>query len=101
MPLSVLPDLALGNGEGRLKNLRGAERDNPQRLRAAAEEFEAVMLNLMVKEMRKNVPDSPIFGKDTGREIFNEMLDDQYVRLMTQRGGIGLADMLVRQLKGK
>lgn len=101
MQLSVLPDFALSGGESRLKQVRGAARDNPERLRAAAEEFEAIMLDLMVKEMRKNVPESPIFGQDTGREIFNEMLDNQYVRLMTERGGIGLADMLVRQLGNK
>lgn len=97
MDLSILPDVALGQGESRLKNLKPGSRDNPERLRAAAQEFEAIMLNIMVKEMRKNVPESPIFGENRAREIFNEMLDNQYVKLMTQHGGIGLADMLVKQ----
>ena len=104
MQISVLPDLALGRGEARLQALRGGagETDAEKaRLRAAAEEFEGIMLELMVKEMRKNVPESPIFGRDNGREIFNEMLDSQYVRLMVDRGGIGLSNLLVRQLENR
>ena len=96
----------LGRGEARLKHLRGpdgtrnAEQEHA-RLEAAAKEFEGIMLELMVKEMRKNVPESPIFGRDTGREIFDEMLDSQYVKRIVDHGGIGLADMLVRQLQDK
>lgn len=101
MDLSILPDVALSRGESQLKNLKPGSRDDPKRLRSAAQEFEAIMLGIMVKEMRKNVPESPIFGRDTGREIFNEMLDKQYVKLMTQHGGIGLADMLVKQFSDR
>ncbi len=103
MNLNVIPDIALGRAESRLQQLRpdregAAER---ARLREAAKDFEAVLLELMVKEMRKNVPESPIFGEDNGRKIFEEMLDSQYVRLMVQRGGLGLADLLVQQLDPK
>jgi Rod binding domain-containing protein len=103
MRLNVIPSLGLERGQARLQSLQanGARRDagvEPARLKAAAQEFEAILLELMVKEMRKNVPESPIFGRDTGREIFNEMLDAQYVRLVVQRGGLGLTDLLTRQL---
>jgi peptidoglycan hydrolase FlgJ len=101
MQLNVLPDVSLQRGQAQLQTLAGKARDKAverERLKAAAKEFEGLMLEMMVKEMRKNVPDSPIFGRDSGRAIFNEMLDSQYVRLMVDRGGLGLADMLVRQL---
>jgi flagellar protein FlgJ len=103
MQLNVIPGLALERGQAHLQSLhtRGARQDpgaEQARLKAAAQEFEAIMLELMVKEMRKNVPESPIFGRDTGREVFNEMLDAQYVRLIVQRGGLGLTDLLTRQL---
>ena len=102
MRIDVIPSLALGRNEARLYAMRGdlpgKEREQA-RLQEVAEEFEALLLESMVREMRKNVPESPIFGRDTGREIFNEMLDGEYVRLIVQRGGLGIADLLVRQLE--
>jgi flagellar protein FlgJ len=101
---SVVPSFALGRHETRLAALRGGpgarERDQA-RLRETAREFEAIMLELMVKEMRKNVPESPIFGENPGREIFNEMLDGEYVRSMAVQGRFGIADLLVNQFGGK
>ena len=68
------------------------------RLNQTGEEFEALLLEMMVKEMRKTVPESPLFGQERGREIFMEFLDGEYGRVMAQRGGIGVADFLLRQL---
>ena len=69
------------------------------RLNQTGEEFEALLLEMMVKEMRKTVPESPLFGQERGREIFMEFLDGEYGRVMAQRGGIGVADFLLRQLR--
>jgi flagellar protein FlgJ len=78
----------------RLKN----EARDRQRLREAAGEFESLLLEQMVKDMRASVPKSKLFGDDPGRELFNEMLDGEFVRLMSNRGGVGLADFLVQNL---
>jgi Rod binding domain-containing protein len=51
--------------------------------------------------MRANVPESPIFGRSTGQEIFSDMLDSQYARMMVDRGGVGLARLMVSQLADK
>ncbi len=69
------------------------------RLRKAAQEFEALLVEQMLKEMRKTVPESNLFGEEKGREIFREMLDGEFARLMTGRGGIGIADFIVRSLE--
>jgi Rod binding domain-containing protein len=104
MELSVLPNSELERGESRLQALRG-HRKNPaqekERLQSAAKEFEQIMMEFMVASMRKNVPESPLFPHNNGLEIFNEMLDSQYARLMVDRGGFGLANLMVRQLSGK
>ncbi len=86
---------------------RGLQRDETpadlERLRAQrmAEEFEALLLAQMVKEMRKNVPESPIFGRNSAREIFNDFLDGEYGRLFAEKGGIGVAKFLLESLKVK
>ncbi len=102
MRTDVIPSLALGRNEARLLAMRGdlpGRQREQARLKEVAKEFEALLVESMMREMRKNVPESPIFGRDTGREIFNEMLDGEYVRLIVQRGGLGIADLLVRQLE--
>lgn len=104
MRIDVIPSLALDRNEARLHAMRGdlpgKEREQA-RLKEVAKEFEALLLESMMREMRKNVPESPIFGRDTSREIFNEMLDGEYVRLLVQQGGLGIADLLVRQLESR
>jgi Rod binding domain-containing protein len=101
MQLSVLPDFALGRGEAHLEAMRGKAKDpaaQRARLEAAAKEFEGIMMEMMLKEMRKTVPDSPLLGKSNAEDIYQSMLDSQYVHLMEDRGGLGLAQLLVQQL---
>lgn len=71
------------------------------RLKEAAREFEALLLEQLVKEMRKAAPKSDLFGEEKGRELYQEMLDGEFVRVMSNAGGIGLADFIVRSFDGK
>lgn len=101
MQLSVLPDFALQQGAADLKALRGKTRSPAQQrkqLKAAAKEFEAMMLDIMIKTMRQNVPASPLFGKSNAEQIYTDMLDSQYARSMADNSSMGMARMLVSQL---
>jgi Rod binding domain-containing protein len=90
---------------GRSHGPRRRETEEFGRFKEAAREFEAVLVERMVKEMRTGDFKSTLFGKDSGMETYRDMLDGEYVRLMTERGGIGLADFMIRntppELMGK
>jgi len=104
MELSVLPQIDLGREQSKLESLRQRTGDPARekaRLGSAAKEFEQIMVEFMVQSMRKNVPESPLFPHNNGMEIFNEMLDSQYARLIVERGGLGLAKLMVRQLSDR
>lgn len=77
----------------RLGARRGGGVPEREQLRAAAAEFEALLTEQLVSSMRKTVPES-VFFNTPGVKLFNEMLDGEYVRLMTDRGGIGLRGLL-------
>ncbi len=97
----ILPQVATtGRYDAHLNSLRGLEgkAGEQARLEKAAKEFEALMVEMMVREMRKNVPQSPLLGESKGHQVFREMLDGEYVRLMAQRTDFGLSKMLVQQL---
>jgi peptidoglycan hydrolase FlgJ len=69
-----------------------------QKLRGACQDFEAVFLNMMLQSMRATVPKSDFFGRNSGEEIFKGMLDEETTKNMAKAGGVGLADVLYKQL---
>ena len=72
-----------------------------QRLKAVMQNFEALLLEQMLKEMQATVPESGLFGRNRGQEIFNELLHGEYAELMERRGGIGLADFILEKMGDK
>ena len=78
----------------------GAKNNDPAVLREVAGQFEALFLQTMLKTMREASLGDPLFGESDGLEMYQGMLDQQLAVEMSSGKGIGLADMLVRQLNG-
>jgi flagellar protein FlgJ len=66
--------------------------------RAAAQQFEALFLNMMLKSMRDATPKEGLF-EDSNTELYTGMLDAQLAQRMSKGRGIGLADMMLRQMR--
>lgn len=80
-----------------LEQLRTQAKNSPdQALKAAAQQFESVFLNMMLKSMREATPQDGMFDSEQTR-MFTGMLDQQLAQSMSSRG-VGLADVMVRQL---
>ena len=79
----------------------GQARDADTDLAKASEQFEALLLNFMIREMRATVPDSTLFPPSMAEEIFRGMLDERIAGEMAQNGGIGISRMIFNQLKGE
>lgn len=69
-----------------------------KKLREACQGFEAMFLNMMYREMRRTVPENELFGNSNADKILNDMLDTEMVNNMSKAGGVGLADVIYRQL---
>ena len=67
-------------------------------LKAACKSFEAMFINMMYREMRSTVHEDSLFGEDNATKIFEYMRDSELSKQMAEAGGIGLGDMLYRQL---
>jgi flagellar protein FlgJ len=80
-----------------------AKNDAKKALPAVAKQFEGIFLQSMLKSMRMGQhfldESSPFSGKN--QATFQEMLDGQYASNISNSRGIGLADMLAKQLEGK
>lgn len=80
-----------------LAQLRLQAKQSPdQALKAAAQQFETVFMNMMLKSMREATPQDGMFDNEQTR-MFTGMLDQQLTQSMASRG-VGLADVMVKQL---
>ncbi|WP_150301550.1 lytic transglycosylase domain-containing protein [Pseudomonas profundi] len=86
-----------------LRTLADGADPQRQKLEAAAEQFEALFLQQILKQMRKAgdvlSADNPMRSRDldTMRDLYDEALADS----MSSRGQTGIRDMLVQQLSGQ
>ena len=70
-----------------------------KKLREACEGFEAMFLSMMYKQMRATVPENELFGKKSNAiKIFEDMRDTELMNAAAKSGGVGLADMMYKQL---
>jgi len=76
---------------------RGAQANDPATLREVAKQFESLFTKMMLKSMRDASMGDPMFGSDQG-DMYQDMADDQLAVQMSEGRGLGLADMLIRQL---
>jgi peptidoglycan hydrolase FlgJ len=87
-------------GLAALKN--DAKEQAPAALKEAARQFESLFTQMLLKSMReanKSFGEDSLFGSDQG-EMYQDMFDDQIAMQLSKGKGLGLADMLVRQLQG-
>jgi peptidoglycan hydrolase FlgJ len=67
-------------------------------LKSACNDFEGIMLGMMYKEMKATIQKSDLMPEDSGTDIYDSMLDDQLMNEVSKSGGIGLAEVLYKQL---
>ena len=92
---AVTPSVFDINGLIALK--RQAKENDPQALKAAARQFEAVFLQMVLKSMRDATPHEGMFDSDQTR-MYESLLDQQLAQVLATRGSTGLAAMIEKQL---
>jgi flagellar protein FlgJ len=80
-----------------LTNLKQAAKENsPEAIKGVAKQFEAIFMNMMLKSMREATSQDNPFDNEQSR-TFTSMLDQQLSSNLASKG-LGLADVLARQL---
>lgn len=85
------PDVA-----GAARQLTGAR--TPDEVRKAAEGFEAVFLNQFVATMFEGLETDGMFGGGQGEKMWQGFLVQHIADAFAARGGIGIADMVAREI---
>jgi len=83
-----------------LQNLkRAAREDAAGAAREVAQQFESLFVKMMLKSMRDANFGDEIFGSDQ-MDTYQDMYDNQMAMELSKGKGIGLADIIVRQIGG-
>lgn len=101
IPTGTLEQSSTASLQERLKNLRSQlspeSKQDQAKLRKACQDFEAVFIGQIWKQMRSSVPkDGMLHSKE--EENYLSMFDQELSLKMAGSGGIGLADMLYANL---
>lgn len=83
-----------------LNDLKTKAGQDPQtNLRPVARQVEGMFVQMMLKSMREALPKDGIFSSDSTR-MYTSLYDQQIAQQMTSGKGLGLADMMVKQMSG-
>ena len=75
-----------------------AKTSDPSVARAKAEEFEAFFLSQVLESMFKGIKSDGMFGGGHGESMYQPLMLQEYGKLVAERGGIGIADAVMREL---
>jgi flagellar protein FlgJ len=83
------------SGLAKLKNQ--ARNDAPEALKEVAKQFESIFLNNVLKSMREAKLADGVMDSEQSK-FYNEMYDQQLALHLSSSPGVGLADLIVKQL---
>jgi flagellar protein FlgJ len=65
----------------------------------AAKQFEAMLIAQMLHSAREEAGDDALSGGDSAGSTMLDMADQQFSKLLADRGGLGLASVIAKSLK--
>lgn len=71
---------------------------NQTAIENTAKEFESVFVNQLLQLMFKDIEPDAMFGGGKAEEIFNSFALEEYAEIITERGGLGIADKVQQSL---
>lgn len=89
--------VADGKFEGVKQTASSKEPKSREQLNKIAKDFESILVFQMLKSMRSTVPKSELLGGYRS-EMFESMFDQELANEISKGEGIGLSDMLYKQL---
>ncbi len=80
------------------KTGKAARGRDPEKVKEQAQEFEAIFIQQVYKEMRKTIPNDGLIERGNADDMYIQLQDLEAARVTAKQGGIGLADMMMKQL---
>ena len=72
-----------------------------RKLLDACYELESIFVGYMLRSMRRTIDESDFFGKTLAKDIFRDMLYDEYAKTMARTDQLGIARQIYNQLRAQ
>ena len=72
-----------------------------RKLLDACYEMESIFVGYMLRSMRRTIDESDFFGKSMAKDIFRDMLYDEYAKTMARTDQLGIARQIYNQLRAR
>jgi flagellar protein FlgJ len=101
-----LSDIAV-DAKQRIQRMQNTKKSGPAgkgsnaEMRAVCRQMESLFIHHLLKEMRATVHKSGFISGGRAEEIYTSMMDAEMAINISNRGGIGLSEMLLQQLAGR
>jgi flagellar protein FlgJ len=97
--ISNLNVITAGIEKNKTNKIENKEKED---LKKVSQDFEALFLKKLFDEMDKTVDrKDSLFDGGNAEEIFRGMLNDERAKSISKSGGIGLADLIYKQLSSE
>jgi len=67
-------------------------------LKKISQDFESLFVGMMLKSMRATVQEDRVTGGGRAEQTYRELLDQEYAKAASKRGGRGIASMVEKEL---
>ncbi len=95
----MLIDSAISAGSQVMSaRLQGVKGMDPEKAAVVARDFESMFVSQMVEQMFGESIGSDAFGTADTDEVYKGLMVQEYGKIITQSGGIGIADYVKREL---
>ncbi len=99
MEMSMVPaTLLVGSAQNRVGTLSSEKKD--MELKKACQDFEAMFINMILKEMRKSIPKQGMLHGGLQEDMYTSMFDQKMAEKISRGRGVGLWQDIYRQLSG-
>ena len=80
------------------KNVNSLQNKNNKDLEVVADQFESIFVFQMLKQARQSKLAEGIFSSEA-QDTFNNMLDIEYSKILSNKNNFGIADALIKQFQ--
>ena len=87
-------------GLAELRRSANSDGNDAETMRQVAGQFESLFVNMMLKSMRQASLGDGVFDSSQS-DMYRDMADQQLAMDLSSRGGLGLQDVILRQLGGE
>lgn len=97
-PLPQTPAGSAVPSAGTLARARTGDAAAQQEVQRASRMLEAHFVTLLLREMRRTVPEGGLLPRGPAQDIYEQMLDDALAQAVSRGRGLGLAQAIEAQL---